>query len=241
MDAEPVFEALANAQREFPAIQRDAVNPHFKSKYTTLETLLRATREALGKHGLALYHLFDEVDGNRILVTRLVHKSGSHIESRLRLPSTDNMQHLGSATTYARRYSVAAMLGVSSDDDDDGQAASPSGNPFKDRQQQRNPPAKQEALKQEPPIERAKKKIAGVERCEELTDMFLKCKDNEKLQTDHQLFRAICIEIGAEIEKRINAKKWSLEGECTTLMQSLKGEIEMIDTIVQSTEAFGDE
>lgn len=236
MDASPIYAALVKAQKEFPAIQRDAVNPHFKSKYTTLETLLRATRESLAQNDLALFHCFDEVDGNRLLITRLVYKDGSHIESRLRLPSTDNMQHLGSATTYARRYSVAALLGVSSDDDDDGQAASPSGNPFKDRQQQRTPPAKTPPA--EPPIERAKKKIAGVERCEELTDMFLKCKDNEKLQADHALFRAICIEIGAEIEKRVNAKQWSVEGECTTLMESLKGEIEMIDAIVQTSEVL---
>lgn len=237
------YKALAAAQMCFPQIPKDATNPHFRSKYTTLETLIRATRGALCEHGLAVSQTFDDVDGEPVLITKLVHSSGGRIESRLRLRcDKTNMQALGSATTYARRYALAAILGVASEEDDDGNGAVSSGNPYKDRQQAREQRQHNDAkAQQEPPIERAKKKIASVERCEELTDMFLQCKDNEKLQADHALFREICIEIGAEIEKRVNAKKWSLEGECTTLMQSLKGEIEMIDTIEETKEAFGDE
>lgn len=235
---EAIYKALSKAQQAFPAIPRDGKNPHFKSTYTTLDTLLRTTRESLCTQGLAVSHIFEEVDGKRVLVTRLVHESGEVMESRLRLPDTENMQHLGSAITYARRYSLAALLGVSSDDDDDGQAASPSGNPYKDRAKQRNPPAA--APPEVPLLDRAKKRMADFQRIQELEDFFLQCKDSDKIQSDQKLWRELAVEIGCEIERRVNTKKWTLD-ECDSLIKNLKGEIDMLDTIDQSKEAFGDE
>jgi hypothetical protein len=64
-------------------------------------------------------------DGMAGVVTRIIHTSGETRESKLILPLRDqSAQGVGSAISYARRYSAAAVLGIASDEDDDGQQAS---------------------------------------------------------------------------------------------------------------------
>jgi len=62
--------------------------------------------------------------GAPVLVTRIIHTSGEHIEGEFPLVCKDpnDPQKLGSAVTYARRYALSAALGITADDDD-GQAA----------------------------------------------------------------------------------------------------------------------
>jgi hypothetical protein len=59
-------------------------------------------------------------DGMMHLFTRLVHgMSGEWIESDYPIIcALDNPQAVGSALTYARRYSLCALVGIASDDDD---------------------------------------------------------------------------------------------------------------------------
>lgn len=65
----------------------------------------------------------DHENGINFLITTLLHTSGQYISSRLVLYSKDNSpQAIGSAITYARRYSLAAIVGVVTEDDD-GEAA----------------------------------------------------------------------------------------------------------------------
>jgi len=119
-----IVEALAKAQLGYDKITRDAVNPYYKSKYTTLDEIIRATRPALANNGLVLLQF---VTGDHNLVTvisRLAHTSGQWIESRMACkPSKPDIQQLGVIATYSKRYAMAAMLGVSADEDDDGNAA----------------------------------------------------------------------------------------------------------------------
>jgi hypothetical protein len=115
-----------------PALQRDKINPAFRSKYLSLEALLGEVLPVLNKHGLALIQLpsFVYTSGALAavpaLTTRLVHdESGESIETTmLLLASKSDPQGQGSAITYARRYSLMSMLGLSADEDDDGNAAS---------------------------------------------------------------------------------------------------------------------
>jgi len=117
--------ALVAALSELTNLAKDKVNPHFKSRFTSLDAILDATRPVLAKHGLALSQEPVFEDGMAGVVTRIIHVSGESRESKLILPLRDqSAQGVGSAISYARRYSAAAVLGIASDEDDDGQQAS---------------------------------------------------------------------------------------------------------------------
>ena len=113
--------ALVAALGELRNLAKDKVNPHFKSKFTSLDSILDATRPVLSKHGLAMSQEPCFEDGMAGVVTRIIHAGGESRESRLLLPLRDQSpQGAGGAITYARRYSAAAILGITSDEDLDG-------------------------------------------------------------------------------------------------------------------------
>jgi hypothetical protein len=124
--------AIVKAQGELNAVTKDGNNPHFRSKYATLQNIVESTRDVLRKHGLAVIQTFGETDGTYInLITTLLHESGEAFSGTLTMrPSKVDPQGLGSATTYARRYALSAILGIVTDEDDDGNASS---QPSRDR------------------------------------------------------------------------------------------------------------
>jgi hypothetical protein len=126
--------ALAKAQSEIEVAIKDAKNPHFKSSYATLASTWDALRAPLTKNGLSVVQAGKLIDGKQILVTRLEHSSGEFRESEILLINQKNdMQGLGSAWSYARRYALQAIAGIAQDDDDGNAAVA-----------QRPPPAKEE-------------------------------------------------------------------------------------------------
>ena len=117
--------ALAKAQGSFTAAAKDTSNPFFKSKYADLASIWNACRSALTSHGIAVTQWLVESEGDRLgIVTRLACE-GEWMMARWSMPvSKQDPQGYGSAATYARRYALAAALGVVADEDDDGNAAS---------------------------------------------------------------------------------------------------------------------
>lgn len=116
--------ALAKAQSEIQPALKDSVNPFFKSKYADLSSVWSACKPALSKNGLAVLQTMDNLNGQLVLLTTLAHSSGQWIRSPLPIVSAkQDAQSIGSAITYMRRYSLAAMVGVTTDEDDDGNAA----------------------------------------------------------------------------------------------------------------------
>lgn len=116
--------ALSAAQGEITPALKSSVNPHFKSKFADLSEVWEACRAALSKHKIAVVQCPQFEGNNAWLETTLIHESGESIMSRFPLLNgKGDMQGFGSALTYARRYSLAAMVGVTSEDDD-GNAAS---------------------------------------------------------------------------------------------------------------------
>lgn len=118
--------ALSKAQAEMRPAIKDAVNPHFKSKYADLASVWEAARAPLAKQELTVVQLPTESEEGRVaLTTVLMHSSGEYIGSTYstRLVKND-AQGVGSALTYLRRYALAAILGIVADEDDDGNAAS---------------------------------------------------------------------------------------------------------------------
>lgn len=121
-----LFAALAKAQASIQGAQKGNTNPHFKAKYADLASVWDACREALTSNGLSVTQL-PSSDGETVSVrTILAHESGQWISSTLRMrPTKADPQGVGSALTYARRYSLAAMVGVAPEDDDGNAASRP--------------------------------------------------------------------------------------------------------------------
>lgn len=119
-----ISEALVKASAEIGTASKDKTNPHFKSRYADLPSVIEAVRPALARHGLTFIQRFKEAPGGVMLETVILHQSGEQIETgALFVPaSKQDAQGYGSAITYARRYSLQTALGVPADDDD-GNAA----------------------------------------------------------------------------------------------------------------------
>jgi hypothetical protein len=103
---------------------KDAKNPHFKSAYSSLASVIDAVRPALSSNGLAFVQKLHSADGGVAVETVLIHESGQEMSfGTLFIPATkQDAQGYGSAISYAKRYSLQAALGIASEDDD-GQAA----------------------------------------------------------------------------------------------------------------------
>jgi hypothetical protein len=114
--------ALADAQAELRDAEKSSVNPAFKSRYADLAEVLQTVRPVLSKHGLALAQFpgpFDVNDKTASLTTFLAHKSGEYAAFRATIPvAKPDAQGYGGGITYLRRYSAAAVCGISQDDDD---------------------------------------------------------------------------------------------------------------------------
>jgi hypothetical protein len=119
----PAFIAF---QSDMPSVPKDGNNPHFKSKYATLGAITEATRPHLAKHGLGFTQWMSNRDGMQLIVTRIMHTSGQWMEDDgyILNPTKNDPQGMGSAVTYARRYTLGASLGIITEDDDDGNKAS---------------------------------------------------------------------------------------------------------------------
>lgn len=118
-------QALNKMQGAMPPAIKDASNPAFKSRYADLASVWDAIRKPLADNGLSVTQQTDVTDsGHMILVTTVWHISGESLAARYPLTPTQNTpQSVGSCISYARRYSISALLGVVQDDDD-GNAAS---------------------------------------------------------------------------------------------------------------------
>jgi hypothetical protein len=127
-----LYTAFIAAQREIKTALKDSKNPHYKSTYADLESVWDACRDALHNHNLGIMQLTDlDPSGVPVLITRIVHESGQHVEGRYPLLCKDpsNPQATLAALTYARRGSLAAACGVVQSDDDGNTAAGHTASP----------------------------------------------------------------------------------------------------------------
>lgn len=121
-----IAKAMALAQAQMKPASEDAINPHFRSKYSNLASIWDAIRHPMTSNGLTVWQDVQTSEIGICVSTRIVHSSGQWVEfGPLTVPLTKRDAHgVGSATTYGKRYSLCAALGVvSGDEDDDGNAA----------------------------------------------------------------------------------------------------------------------
>ena len=116
--------ALAKAQAEMGKAIKESANPAFRSKYADLGNVMDACLPALNKHNIAVIQpIVSDVDG-RFVKTILIHESGETLECAVPLiVGKNDMQGLGSAITYGRRYGLMSMAGIAPEDDDGNAAA----------------------------------------------------------------------------------------------------------------------
>jgi hypothetical protein len=116
--------ALIRAIGKMEAARKDSKNPHFNSKYADLTSIMEACKPELTAEGLAAIQPVSSDNGSVCVATTIIHDSGQWLASRLIMTPKDfSPQAAGSAITYARRYALTGMLGMTADDDD-GNAAS---------------------------------------------------------------------------------------------------------------------
>lgn len=126
-----LYAALVKAQAEFPVVgkMRTANAGKFSYDYADLADVLKSIVPILTKHELAVIQKPSMTDDGFGLQTLIIHATGQSIDGFYPLPNptTTKSQDMGSAITYARRYSLTAMCGVVLDDDDDGKKAQEAG------------------------------------------------------------------------------------------------------------------
>jgi hypothetical protein len=113
--------ALSKFQQAITNPHNSATNPFFKSKYAPLNDVINHIKKPLSEQGLSFIQSTSGDGSDVVVTTLLMHDSGEWIESDpLHLKAEKNTaQGVGSAITYGRRYSLSAVLGISSEDDDD--------------------------------------------------------------------------------------------------------------------------
>ena len=111
--------ALAKAQGELENASKSSANPHFKSKYADLAEILNTVRPVFSANGLSVTQCPGFANGMVTVETLLMHVSGQWIISTISAPvGKQDAQGVGSAITYCRRYSLAAVAGIAQEDDD---------------------------------------------------------------------------------------------------------------------------
>lgn len=115
--------ALAKAQTKIRAAEKDAENPHFKSRFASLNSITAACKDALAEAGVARIQI-PYTEGEMVGLTTRLSCAGQFYEGDLLAkPAQPGPQALGSVVSYLKRYGLAAMCGVAVGDDDDAEAA----------------------------------------------------------------------------------------------------------------------
>ena len=122
-----LYAAIHKAQAKIETVRKNGENPHFKSKYATLDEVWETVKKPLNDAGLIVLCDVYTANGERMLTTRLIHAETGE-EASCTFPimaATNSPQAIGSAMTYARRYTLTALLEIVTGDgvDDDGVAA----------------------------------------------------------------------------------------------------------------------
>jgi hypothetical protein len=122
-----IASALVRAQKAFGPALKTSNNPHFRSKYASLDACIEAVLDGLNDNGIMLTQKTFEHNDGVVVETVFIHESGEVMEmGRLFVPaSKGDAQGFGSALTYARRYSLMAACGIAPEDDDGAAASKP--------------------------------------------------------------------------------------------------------------------
>lgn len=125
-----IYAALAKAQAKFKTVIKNCHG--YGYDYADISSIMEAVRPALNENGLYVYQKVTSTDGMSVTCeTFIANENGEVISSgpltinAMAQKGMNQAQALGSAQTYARRYSLSSFLGIASESDDDGNGAGP--------------------------------------------------------------------------------------------------------------------
>jgi hypothetical protein len=119
--------ALVKAQKQFGPALKTSINPLFKSKFASLDSVIAAVIDALNDNGIFLTQSLSDAPQGVTVETIFIHESGEERSmGKITIPvSKQDAQAFGSAATYGRRYSLLAACGIAPEDDDGNAACHP--------------------------------------------------------------------------------------------------------------------
>lgn len=119
---ESLAAALSKAQAAIENVSKD--KQAYGYKYADLASCLAAVKKPLADNGLSVSQIVSQdKEGKQVLVTLLIHESGQWLKSIFALENVvmkqcNSLQQLGAGITYARRYALSAIVGLTQEDDD---------------------------------------------------------------------------------------------------------------------------
>lgn len=123
-----IAKSLAKFHDLMRPIERDAINPFFSSRYSSLGNILASIKGPMQEAGLTFTQLPGDDGSLKTVVFDT--ETGENICGVMKVtPVKNDPQAHGSAMSYARRYSLVAILGLDTDGDDDGNEATKPGVP----------------------------------------------------------------------------------------------------------------
>ena len=119
-DTAGLYKKLYNFKSELTAVIKKSKNPFFKSNYADLNEHLNVVEPLCLKHGLVLTQPIQATSSGQNIVSTVLTDvdTGLSVRSSLSLPALDDMQKLGGAITYARRYTLSSAAAMKAEDDD---------------------------------------------------------------------------------------------------------------------------
>lgn len=122
-----IASALADAQADLGIVFKQSQNDAFGSKYADLAKVWEAFQRVGPRHGLSVVQMpghYDASSRTMVMSVKLMHNSGQWLGGDMSMPLSRGDAHAyGSACTYARRYSLAALIGICPHDDDGNEAS----------------------------------------------------------------------------------------------------------------------
>ena len=117
------IKALSKVQKDLKHAKKDDKGAF--GKYADLATVYEVIRKPLVENGFSYVHsLTTQEDGTHFVDTLLMHETGGTFKTSLPLIiNKRDMQGLGSAITYAKRYGISMIVGLASEEDDEGKGA----------------------------------------------------------------------------------------------------------------------
>ena len=132
-----IYKKLLEFKATVGAVKKDGNNPFHKSKYATIESVLDTIEQPLKEKGLGFVQCPMETGLKTIVFSE---DDTNTIESFIPYIGATDMQKLGSAITYARRYALVSMFGLEQEDDD--------GNLASNKTSQKAPPVKNYSIQE---------------------------------------------------------------------------------------------
>ncbi len=115
-----IYQKLHLAKQSMGKVIKNATNPHLKRNYADINSIIDTVEPILLDCGLLL---MQPIIDDKVYTIIIDIETGDKIESYLTLPAITDVQRLGGACTYFRRYTLVNLLSLQAVDDDGHEAS----------------------------------------------------------------------------------------------------------------------